>query len=134
MQYVCVHYLAARSYPVLKATVLKIVGFFISYGFSSNALHVDGEGGLVALENDLNMLGIKLDVTAKEPVSKAENKIKQLKERARGINAVNTFMLMTSFIVYLMLFVTWGLNCVPTTTTSEFISPIESQASRRTSP
>ena len=122
MQYVCVHYLAARSYPVLKSTLIKIVGFFKSYGFSFNALDVDGEGGLVALENDLNMLGIKHDVTAKEPVSKAENKIEQLKERARGIIAVNPFTRMASFIVYLMLSVTWGLNCVPSTTASEFIS------------
>ena len=133
MQYVCIHYLAARSYPVLKSTVLKIIGFFKSYGFSFAALHVDGEGGLVALENDLNMLGIKLDVTAKEPVSKAENKIKQIKERARGIMAVSPFTLMTSFIVYLMFFIAWGINCVPTFTTSEFISPFEAVTGRKPS-
>ena len=61
----------------------------------------------------------------------AEVKIKQVKERARGIIAVNPFTLCATFLVYLIAFITFGIDCVQSSGMSEYLSPWEALSGRK---
>lgn len=127
--YTC--HLKGRTLSILRNAIQRLLSYFKGFGFGFRGFHVDGEGAIVALEQELNNMGIQLNVTAKQPVPLAEVKIKQIKERARGIIAVNPFTLCATFLVYLIAFITFGINCVPSSGMSEYISPWEALSGRK---
>ena len=127
--YTC--HLKGRTLAILRNAIQRLLSYFKGFGFGFRGFHVDGEGAIVALEQELNDMGIQLNVTAKQPVPLAEVKIKQIKERARGIISVNPFTLCATFLVYLIAFITYGINCVPSSGMSEYVSPWEALSGRK---
>ena len=126
-----IRHVKGRSYAVLSSTINQMLTYYKGYGFGFRGFHVDGEGAIVKMESDLNSMGIKLNVTAKQPVPLVEAKVRQVKERVRGILSVNPFTLSIAFLVYLVYFVCFGINCVPSAGMSEFISPWECLTGRK---
>jgi hypothetical protein len=68
LMYLMVLHLMSRQMPVVKTALMKMIGHVKKYGYAVAELLTDGEGAVMALESDLNNLGINLNGTARESV------------------------------------------------------------------
>jgi hypothetical protein len=76
------------------------VGRFKAYGFVVKTILCDGVGAVAKMKGDLDQEGIDLNPTSREHVSVAENRIKSVKERVRGLIAILPFVLCLTFLMY----------------------------------
>ena len=83
-----IRHVKGRSYAVLSSTINQMLTYYKGYSFGFRGFNVDGEGAIVKMESQLNSMGIQLNVTAKQPVPPVEAKVRQVKERVRGIISV----------------------------------------------
>ena len=131
--YCMAQYLLNRSYSTLRDCLLRAVNKLKLFGFHVRTVLTDGEGAVMKMSSELEALGIRVNPTAKESVPLVEMKIKQIKERVRGINAVSPYTICLSFIVWLVYFVVARINMVPSSAMSTYISPTEALTGRKVS-
>jgi len=93
-------------------------------GFEAKALLTDGEGAVIKLNDELQLMGIIVNPSgAGSHVPVVENKIKTVKERVRGHIGVLPFKLCIALLVWLVYYCVSRINLVPTSTLSnEYIS------------
>ena len=103
--YCMAQYLLNRGYSTLRSCLLRAVNKLKLFGFHVRTVLTDGEGAVMKMSSELEALGIRVNPTAKESVPLVEMKIKQIKERVRGINAVSPDTICLSFIVWLVYYV-----------------------------
>jgi hypothetical protein len=80
-----------------KIILFGFVGRLKAYGFVVKTILCDGVGAVAKMKGDLDREGIDLNPTSREHVPVAENRIKSVKERVRGLIAI--FLCLT-FLVY----------------------------------
>ena len=115
-------WLKSRAYSHVMPAVLDHIQQLRAGGFSVTAIHSDGEGAIAKMAKDLP-LGVILVPRAKEEhVSEIEPKIRQVKERVRGIMSVMPYALGSVLLCWLVCYVVSRLNWVYTTVGSEKIS------------
>lgn len=92
----------------------------------------DGEGAVVTLTSELNAQGITVNPSgAGQHVPVVENKIRQVKERVRGILNTLPFTLPASLMWWLVKFCVSRLNMVPRNTKVDCTSPRETLLGRK---
>jgi hypothetical protein len=131
VEYCFVLYLPRRLKEVLLNALLQLIGFFKKFGFTFKELFFDGESGIKPLQPYINNKGIELSISNNSPVGKAEAEVRVVKERMRGIVQTLPFRIPLEFVVYLVIFIIFGLNCAPRRTMSEYISPFEAVTGRK---
>ena len=62
--YTC--HLKGRTLSILRSAIQRLLSYFKGCGFGFRGFHVDGEGAIVALEQELNEMGIQLNITAQQ--------------------------------------------------------------------
>jgi hypothetical protein len=131
LMYLMVLHLMSRQMPVVKTALMKMIGHVKKYGYAVAELLTDGEGAVMALESDLNNLGINLNGTARESVPLVESFIRPVKNRVRGIISVSPFSLSLLCLVWLVYASKHLINLTPSRSTSEFVSSEELLTGRR---
>ena len=131
--YCMAQYLVNRTYSTLRSCLLRVIDKVKLFGFHVRTIFTDGEGGVMKMSTELEALGIRVNPTAKESVPLVEMKIKQIKERVRGINAVSPYKICLSFMVWLVYYVVSRINMVPSSAMSAYISPTEALTGRKVS-
>ena len=102
----------SRSAGVVKEGILGFISTLASRNFSTRLIMSDGEGAIGKIRDDLNMLGIEVDVSgAGGHVARIERKIQTVKERVRAHTAHQLpFTLTTLGLAMLVLFCVSRLN------------------------
>ena len=76
---------SSRSAAVIKKGLEGFISTLASRNFVTRLIMTDGEGAIGAIKDDLNLLGIEVDVSgAGGHVARIERKIRTVKERARS--------------------------------------------------
>ena len=134
LEYVSVSKLAKKDILSIYNTVINHVNSIRKHGLNITMLRVDGESAISTdwFNSKINAEGIILDTTgAGEAVSVVERKIRQIKERFRGISNTLPFKLTETLETWLVKYVVSRIVLVPTKNSIEFVSPREKLWGRR---
>jgi hypothetical protein len=96
----------SRSASTIKDGILGFISTLASRNFVTRLIMSDGEGAIGKIKDDLNLLGIEVDVSgAGGHVARIERKIQTVKERVRAhISHQLPFTLTTLGVAMLVLF------------------------------
>ena len=127
MSMVMVQLLGSRKLVDVRKALMHIIGKVRAEGFVAKAILTDGEGAVMGLTDELQLMGIIVNPSgAGSHVPVVENKIKTVKERVRGHINVLPFKLCVALLIWLVYYCVSRINLVPTSTMStEYISPRE---------
>ena len=123
----------ARALESVRLKLNKQIAEFKSRKFQVIALNTDGEGAIYAMTKELQDQGIEVNPAGPGMhVPVIEIKIKEVKERSRGIFHSLPFSLAASLIVWLVYFCVSRINLVPHKSGFANISPTEAFLGRKT--
>ena len=134
LEYVSVSKLAKKDIISIYNTVINHVNSIRKHGLNVTMLRVDGESAISTewFHSKINAEGIILDTTgAGEAVTVVERKIRQIKERFRGISSTLPYKLTETLETWLVKYVVSRIVLVPTKNSIEFVSPREKLWGRR---
>ena len=123
-------FLKGRSASRVWEILWGFINLLKTLGYVVKALLCDGEGAIAKLRSTIEEKGIHVNLTAKEHVPLIENKVGQVKSRARGILCTLHFRVAIPFLVYLIYFIISGINKIPSQGASEFIAPFTALTGR----
>ena len=127
IMHVCVDAISTRSVEHVRTALWRQVSFYSARGFIVRRLFTDGEGAIAALRTEIEGV-VKIAVNlsgAGSHVPLVEVKIRQVKERVRGILNVLPHSLPHSLLSHLVYYCVAIINLVPTTVLEEYVSPRE---------
>ena len=123
---VLINHLKSRTAESLQGALNNQLNIYRGEGFTVRVIHTDGEKGVIALTDYLNSIGIRVNPHgAGQHVPIVENKIRQIKERARAIFTTLPYELPRVLLPWLILFCGSRLNLVPRRTRADTTSPRE---------
>ena len=102
----------SRSVSVIRDGIMSFISMLASRNFATRLIMSDGEGAIGAIKDELNLLGVEVDVSgAGGHVARIERKIQTVKERVRAhISHQLPFTLTTLGVAMLVLFCVSRLN------------------------
>lgn len=135
---VLVHHLASygastnKSKNLIKTALLKTLATYRSEGFHINEIICDAESSFLALENEINAYGARLNhnLSSSHMTAIIDRKIRFIKDRARSVLHSLQFPLPKIFLKWLIFFVVSRINLTPHGDNK--ISPRELFCGRRT--
>jgi hypothetical protein len=128
----CVHLNDRRTITIAKH-ITDMIKAYKGQGFVTNSICADLETGFVALKPSLEEIGVTLIQHAPDhKVSKAERKIRVIKERNRALRADLPYKLYGTLLIWSILNVARCLNLHLSSTNTEMISPREKFTGVRT--
>lgn len=87
-----VHRLKAATGLAILHAIRNTVAVYASEGYTVAAICFDGESGMSKVRDDIQQLSIRLNISAAgQHVPQAENKIRQIKDKARAMAADLTY-------------------------------------------
>ena len=134
LDYVSVTKLSKKNISSLLDTVLSQMNSIKRHGLKVTMCRVDGESAISTewFQSKISAEGTILDTTgAGEAVSVVERKIRQVKERFRGIACTLPYKLTEFLESWLVKYLLSRIVLVPTSNSSEYISPREKLWGRR---
>jgi hypothetical protein len=92
--------------------IMAHVTTYWTQGFNIKSIHSDGEGGIKAIERNLNKIGIKLITSGpnRHGVPKVDRRIRTIKERVRSIVHGLPYILPPSLLKYCVMFAVSRIN------------------------
>jgi hypothetical protein len=128
-----VNYLERRNAGSIRTAIFKMIGHYAKEGFKVKQILSDGEGGVVAIKNELEAQGIAVNLTAQnEHVPEIERAGRQLKERVRGVVNTLPYRFTKFMMIMLVYFCVQAINMFPKTSAmSTKLSPREMFSGRK---
>jgi hypothetical protein len=122
----------SRSISPIREAVTKQMSILASRGFTVSVFHTDPEGSLVALTPTLRQRGIEVSTSGTGGhVQVVERKIREVKERARGILNTLPFTLPLFLLPWLVFFAVSRINLLPHKGGPHKTSPFEAFNGRK---
>ena len=119
-------HIPSKSIPAVRKALLDTLRQLRKAGFTVGAILTDREGAVLALREELEDRGIRVNATgAGQHVPVAENKIRQVEERGRCVLSSLPFKLPRPLIRWLIAFCTQRLNMVQHRTRADAAIPME---------
>ena len=119
-------HIPSKSIPAVHKALLDTLRQLRKAGFTVGAIVTDREGAVLALREELEDRGIRVNATsAGQHVPVAENKIRQVEERGRCVLSSLPFKLPRPLIRWLIAFCTQRLNMVQRRTRADAAIPME---------
>jgi hypothetical protein len=121
------NYLMNKSIQIVRKAMLQQIAMYRAEAFTVSTIRSDNEGAVMAVTEDLNYMGIKVDPAGPgQHVPVVENKIKQIKERVRAFITTLPYQLPHSLLKWLVLFAVSRINMMPSAAKTGYsVSPIE---------
>jgi len=123
---------AGRQHPALRVAVEEQLNLVEKKGFQVPVLHCDNEFKDEHVEAAIGNRNMTFNVVGPgqhEPVS--ERKLRLVKERTRSVLHSLPYALPSKLLLYLVLFVTFGLNIIPVKCNGKYLSPREILTGRK---
>lgn len=122
----------AKSARMVKIALLHQMSVYESYGQKVSDILTDGEGAIAAIVADLAKLAVVVNTAGPgEHVPLVERKIRQVKERVRGVVNTLPYRLANPLLRWLVAFAVTRINLLPTKTGKIGVSPKEALTGRK---
>ena len=130
-----VTHIPSKSIPAVRKALLDTLRQLRKAGFTVGAILTDREGAVLALREELEDRGIRVNATgAGQHVPVSENKTRQVEERGRCVLSSLPFKLPRPLIRWLIAFCTQRLNMVQRRTRADAAIPMELFLGRNINP
>lgn len=110
LRFVIVAHILAKSVSEVGKSLMRMIGMYRSKGVAISAVLTDREPAVLALEQALGDVGIKLQPASGDSVPEIERTIRVVKEKSRCIHKTLPFVPPRKVLIWLVLFAASAIN------------------------